>query len=122
MPGDFGGPVCSCAPTTSYAHETAGAPCTRHSRAPFALEGCGNYWQTSSNTCCEIANLCLHILRRPCERRDPSTTGGRVVRKSSNNRPHNKRHGVWVPAFAGTTTRIAPPYDLPRILQRAGHR
>src|ERR1035438_7163214 len=39
MPGDFGGPVCSCAPTSTHAHETAGAPCTRYPRAPFALEG-----------------------------------------------------------------------------------
>src|SRR5665213_1260052 len=39
MPGDFGGPVCSCAQLSIHAHETAGAPCTRHPRAPFALEG-----------------------------------------------------------------------------------
>src|SRR6202035_606617 len=36
MPGDFGVPVCSCAfSLVGLAHETAGAPCTRHSRAPF---------------------------------------------------------------------------------------
>src|SRR5665213_3517524 len=40
MPGDFGGPVCSCAfSLVGLAHGTAGAPCTWHSRAPFVL-GC----------------------------------------------------------------------------------
>src|SRR6202035_2337634 len=40
MPGDFGGPVCSCAfSLVGLAHETAGAPCARHSRAPFVFEG-----------------------------------------------------------------------------------
>jgi hypothetical protein len=35
----------------------------------------------------------------------PITTGHGVMRKASNSVFQNKRHGVWVPAFAGTTLR-----------------
>src|SRR5260370_31957279 len=42
--------------------------------------------------------------RRPREQREPITTALVVVaRKPSNSVSQNKRRGVWVPAFAGTT-------------------
>src|SRR5665213_103876 len=63
MPGDFGGPVCSCAPTTFHAHETAGAPCTRHSRAPFVFEGAEI---ESKPRAVRAARMRTHVLRTLC--------------------------------------------------------
>jgi hypothetical protein len=40
--------------------------------------------------------------RRPCERRDPSPLDSKVKKALCSN-ARTRRHGVWVPAFAGTT-------------------
>jgi hypothetical protein len=42
----------------NFAHETAGAACTRCSLRPL-LEGKGNFWQTSDAMRREIAKACL---------------------------------------------------------------
>jgi len=43
-----------------------------------------------------------HILRRPCERRDPYAVPYRFVH-DGRDLPSQKRRWLWVPAFAGTT-------------------
>src|SRR5665213_2464445 len=61
MPGDFGGPVCSCAPYHYFCTRDRG--CTVHpaSPTPFGLRA-GDLWQASSKkACCEIVNLCLNV-------------------------------------------------------------
>src|ERR1035438_6706981 len=47
------------------AHETAGAPCTRYPRAPFALEGCGNSFMPRAT---RAARSRTHVSHRHCER------------------------------------------------------
>src|SRR3954454_3389084 len=40
--------------------------------------------------------------------RGPITTGSSFVRMRSNSIPQHRRHGVWVPASAGTTPMLSP--------------
>jgi hypothetical protein len=56
---------------------------------------------------CESVGAIAHILSTSSLRtQGPITTGRGVVRKSLNSVSHNRRHGVWVPAFAGTTASL----------------
>src|SRR5665213_4026542 len=74
MPGDFGGPVCSCAfSLVGLAHGTAGAPCTRHSRAPFVFEGAEVNGKPRAvraarlRTCVSLPALFHVFARSPCD-------------------------------------------------------
>src|ERR1700722_10038112 len=59
----------------------------------------------AQKTCGEVAKvrrLSTSSRRTP----GPITTGRRDGAKASNSVSQHKRHGVWVPAFAGTTLRL----------------
>jgi hypothetical protein len=46
-----------------------------------------------------------HIQSSSLRKQGPITTGVSDLTKSSTDEFHNNRHGVWVPAFAGTTSK-----------------
>jgi hypothetical protein len=53
----FRSPVCSCAPLfAQFAHETAGAACTRHSLLPLFLRRDNEFGNNSGKPCREIAD------------------------------------------------------------------
>jgi hypothetical protein len=56
-------PVCSCAFSfVHFAHETAGAACTRSSLRPLFLNEGGSFGQTSGTSCRENADACPSIV------------------------------------------------------------
>jgi hypothetical protein len=67
MPDASASPVCSCARFfVQFAHETAGAACTRHSLLP--LKG-RMFVQASGKSCREKVKSCLQSEHRHCEER-----------------------------------------------------
>src|ERR1700684_1322872 len=102
MPGEPGATVVTNSCVLLFTHEAAGALATRHSPRPLLGEG---YIDNSGVTRRGDAGFCLNFYRRPCESRDPHTPALIVARKSSDRVSSNRRRGVWVPAFAGTTVK-----------------
>src|SRR6185312_4994643 len=106
MPGETGATVVTTLVCFFYfAHEASGALATRHSPRPLSGEGYMD--NPGANRAAGRLRRAFTQYRRPCERRDPYAVS-RVLRDADRRLSRNNADPwLWVPAFAGTTSRPA---------------
>src|ERR1700724_2404897 len=108
MPGDPGATVVTTLVCYQHtAHEAAGATGTRHSPRPLLGD---DFMHSSGESCRGNADVYLKIAPTPLSLRTqgPITTNVSIARSWGRSSVYNRQRWLWVPAFAGTTSRNHP--------------
>src|SRR5215510_1969281 len=107
-----------CASFTTFAHGAAGASSARLSLRPLFEEG----QQDCKTRADRAAGMRAHAWCgrnhrcRPGESRDPYAAAEIIWRDGCRLSLNNIRPGLWVPAFAGTTSRLLLQKRSPHLL------